>query len=111
MKWMQEFIALQGMPLLLNTLSSINVYVIVLSTCNPADIYYRKDEVDKQKIAQCLHSLRMIMNTRVGLSEVLKTPDTVKIIALTLDTEHTKTRIMAFELLAALCLVGAQQHT
>ncbi|KAK5584659.1 hypothetical protein RB653_006275 [Dictyostelium firmibasis] len=95
LKWLKEFLSLEGVPLLIKVLISNEIKQVK----NQEDIY---------KIAQCLHSLKLIMNTKFGLESVIKQPTNIHSISLVMDTPHLKTRIMVIELLAALCVVNSK---
>ncbi|EGC36845.1 hypothetical protein DICPUDRAFT_46912, partial [Dictyostelium purpureum] len=95
LKWLKEFLSLDGVQLLIKVLTSNEIKQVK----NQDDIY---------KIAQCLHSLKLIMNTKIGLESVIKNPNNINSISLVMDTTHLKTRIMVTELLAALCVVHSK---
>ncbi|KAN0029141.1 hypothetical protein ACTFIV_011016 [Dictyostelium citrinum] len=95
LKWLKEFLSLDGVSLLIKVLISNEIKQVK----NQEDIY---------KIAQCLHSLKLIMNTKFGLESVIKQPTNIHSISLVMDTPHLKTRIMVIELLAALCVVNSK---
>ncbi|EGG16095.1 actin binding protein [Cavenderia fasciculata] len=97
LKWLKEFIAIGG----------VNQLIKVLNT---NEIKPNKTVDDDYKIAQCLHSFKLIMNNRVGLESVIKTQASIDSIALVLDSQHLKTKIMVSELLAALCVLHAKGH-
>eukprot|EP01133_Synstelium_polycarpum_P017416 gene17416-20781_t len=97
LKWLKEFIAINGVMLLLQVLNANEI-----KPAKTPDEYY--------KIAQCLNSLKLIMNNRVGLEAVIKMQNGMNSIALILDTAHLKTKIMVSELLAALCVLHAKGH-
>ncbi|KAM9980240.1 hypothetical protein ACTFIZ_006482 [Dictyostelium cf. discoideum] len=95
LKWLKEFLSLDGVSLLIK--------VLILN-----EIKQVKNQEDIYKIAQCLHSLKLIMNTKFGLESVIKQPTNIHSISLVMDTPHLKTRIMVIELLAALCVVNSK---
>eukprot|EP01132_Coremiostelium_polycephalum_P010119 gene10119-12411_t len=97
LKWLKEFISIDGVSLLINVL-------------NANEIKATKTQDDIFKIAQCLHSLKLIMNTKVGLEAVVRVGNSINSIALIMDTPHLKTRIMASEMLAALCVLHSKGH-
>ncbi|KAF2072044.1 hypothetical protein CYY_006634 [Polysphondylium violaceum] len=97
LKWLREFINIEGVSLLIKVLIDNEIKQVK----NQEDIY---------KIAQCLHSLKLIMNTKMGLDSVMKIPNSINSICLTLDTSHLKTKIMISELLTALCIVHGKGH-
>ncbi|EFA86573.1 actin binding protein [Heterostelium album PN500] len=80
LKWLKEFIAIDGVALLIKVLSTFEIK----PNKTPDDILI---------IAQCLHSLKLIMNNRIGLDAVIKIPNSIGSISLLLDTPHIATEL------------------
>ncbi|KYQ93845.1 actin binding protein [Tieghemostelium lacteum] len=97
LKWLKEFISIKGVDLLISVLQSNEIKAV-------------KGQDEFYKLAQCLHSLKLIMNTKVGLESVIKVPNSIRTISLALDTPHVKTKIMVSELLSALCVLHQKGH-
>jgi formic-like protein len=55
---------------------------------------------------RCIVCLKALMNNSYGFNRVMQQPDSIKLITLSIHNESLKTRVLAFELLGAICLVG-----
>lgn len=89
--WLKEFIALEGIHLLVNLLLE-------------ADKSKRSNDISEQ----CVYCIKAIMNTRVGITGCVETgPSLGLALVMAMDGGSDATRLVALELLTTLALLNA----
>lgn len=83
LSWLQKFIAIDGIVLLVNMLGTVEKKAIHNSS---EESRYRHSQDDLIMEAECIRCLRMLMNNEVGLRAVLHTKDAIKNLCLALDS-------------------------
>jgi len=66
----------------------------------------RTNDLDEDILLECVRSLRVLMNIQPGFTAVLTSPELISKIAYCLHTGNDRLRMMAADLLAALCIVA-----
>ncbi|TPX32726.1 hypothetical protein SmJEL517_g04199 [Synchytrium microbalum] len=90
--WVKEFVAEQGLPLLLDLQKKL------FTKSNPS-----ADEKEAQN--HCVRSLKAMMNNTYGLITTMQYPDGINNIALALASPSLKVQTLVLEVLAAVCFV------
>jgi dishevelled associated activator of morphogenesis len=96
--WLHDFTEAGGIASLVD----------ILAQKSKGRIRVRTDKLVAAAVVKCLKSA---MNDEVGLLEVLKVPNSLGIIALSLDCDDLKLRIVVAELLATVTVYSSQAHT
>eukprot|EP00761_Pharyngomonas_kirbyi_P012971 gb/GECH01012998.1/.p1 GENE.gb/GECH01012998.1/~~gb/GECH01012998.1/.p1 ORF type:complete len:1075 (+),score=379.19 gb/GECH01012998.1/:1-3225(+) len=88
--WVKQFLELGGLNVLFELLIA-------------NELKSNKSEEENQLQSECVYCLRALMNTEPGLKAFMESKDTMRNIALSLDSKNTKTRTQVLLLLAVVC--------
>mmetsp|Transcript_26457 Transcript_26457/g.37250 ORF Transcript_26457/g.37250 Transcript_26457/m.37250 type:complete len:1253 (+) Transcript_26457:69-3827(+) len=94
--WMNKFREIKGIPALSKLIQELEKKT-------------NKTKTDIEFLYQCVLCIKVIMNNKYGLKEVIETPDALNRMILCLDISHPKMKIALFEIFSTVCVVFGQQ--